>query len=253
MMLPTIERGIQLEGAFNCRDLGGLPTNDGRRTRSGRVYRSDSLDHLTRQDLAQLQDLGIADIVDLRSDSEADEVPDALVRTSRLRRHHLAVIHTAGRERIGVPAASPSDLVERYLWYLEVGAPAIVSCIGLVADGADHGVIFHCTAGKDRTGVLTALLLEALDVKAEAIVTDYVASQVGLPQVWQRLQSHPVWGPRMAQVSDANFRVEAHTMQGFLRELRQRHGGARRWLVQAGLSSAVLPRLEQVLLTDLPS
>jgi protein-tyrosine phosphatase len=236
-----------LEGAFNCRDLGGLRTRDGGYTRPGVLYRSDSLDLLTAEDLVELERRGVRTIVDLRTDDETKEMEAALVRGGRPARHHLPLIVEGAGERVGAPEVARGSLAERYLWYLDTAAPAVLRLVELIADRENHALVFHCTAGKDRTGVVAALLLETAGVEVEPIVDDYVASQAGLPQVWERLRAHPRWGPRMKDVDQAAFRVERHTMLEFISELQKRFGGARQWLLDAGADEAAVVRLARLL------
>ena len=138
---------------------------------------------------------------------------------------------------MAAPAPAGEDLSERYLWYLEVGRQSLVDALGLLADPASLPLVFHCAAGKDRTGVLAALVLDILGVDDEVIVADYLITAGRMELILGRYRSDPVFAERMARVPPSRFGVEAGTMVRFLAELDARFGGARAWAVELGRGS----------------
>jgi hypothetical protein len=122
-------RLLPLEGTFNFRDLGGYPTVDGRQTGWGRLFRSDALQELTAVDRAFLRDaVGLSTVVDLRAPGEADRVgvwPSAPEQANGLGYVNLPVIPPGSGDDPTVPTASRDGRAERYLWYLDVGGPAV--------------------------------------------------------------------------------------------------------------------------------
>ena len=135
-----------------------------------------------------------------------------------------------------------------YLWYLEVGGDALARALSLLGSREHYPLVFHCAAGKDRTGVLAALVLDILGVDREVIVADYVVTAERLQLILERWKAEPGFTERMAKVPPSRFSVEAPTMEGFLDGVRSRWGGARAWAVGAGVPEATLDRMVGLLL-----
>jgi hypothetical protein len=156
--LPSQPDALVLAGALNFRDLGGYHTVDGRRTRSGLVYRSNSLQELTQDDVARLRwDLRVATVLDLRSPKEIARDGHGPFMDEGVRYINIPVLHE--RNDSGRPGAIAHGLVERYLSYLRAGGDNVVEALRTIAEDDVLPVVFHCSAGKDRTGVFAALLL----------------------------------------------------------------------------------------------
>jgi len=241
-------RLVPLAGSFNFRDLGGYSTADGRVTRWGTLFRSDTLHEITVGDVAILRALGLATIVDLRTSAELERTGRGPLSPEPIAYHHLSVIGDAAGEAMAAPAPAGEDLSERYLWYLDVGREPLIMALALVAQSANLPLVFHCAAGKDRTGVLAALVLDILGVSSELIVADYLITASRMESILGRYRSDPAFADRMAQVPPSRFGVEASTMVGFLARLRDRFGGAREWAASSGLAPGDLERMEDLLL-----
>ncbi|MCU1504031.1 MAG: protein tyrosine/serine phosphatase [Ilumatobacteraceae bacterium] len=175
---------IELEGAHNVRDLGGLSAGSGR-TRSGVLLRSDALHELTDDDVRQLVDVvGVAHVVDLRSSSERLERGRGPLGASAVRYTELEVIGPEDLARraatraasfaAGLPPAR--ILSDGYVELLELGAPAFTEAFRRIGEPGGAPALVHCAIGKDRTGVLIALLLDAAGVDRAEIVVDYARS-----------------------------------------------------------------------------
>ena len=243
-------RLVPLVGSFNFRDLGGYPGLDGRLTRWGRLFRSDALHELTDADVARLRAMGLRTVVDLRTERELHSSGRGPLGQEPVSFHHLAVVQegvrgtvTADAEALAAPAPPGDDLAERYLWYLDVGRGSLVEALTLLGDSDRYPLVFHCAAGKDRTGVLAALVLELVGVDREVIDADYVITAERLRFIMDRWRADPQFAERMAKVPASRFSVEAPTMEGFLDGLAGRHGGARSWALEAGVPPEVLDRL----------
>lgn len=248
--LASGTRLVPLEGTFNFRDLGGYPTDYGRETRWGRLFRSDALQEMTPSDNAYLRGLGLTTVVDLRDPDEADRVGVWPSSVDGIRYHNLPVIppradvdpHGASRNR--------EDRANRYLWYLEpgTGAPAITRAIQLIADADSVPLVFHCAAGKDRTGIVAALALSAVGVTREAIVADYAATTPAMEAILERLRAHPVYRAGIDATRTRDHWPDAEVMEQFLDGLEQRYGGAEAWLLRsAGMAPETIDRLRSVL------
>ena len=239
-------RLVPLEGAFNFRDLGGYATRNGRQTQWGRLFRSDTLHELTAGDLDALAALGLRTVLDLRTERELLRTGRGPLETVPVAFHHLPVIPegpAAAGEAVAAPDSQDEDLAGRYLWYLEVGAEALTTAFSLLGSTERYPLVFHCAAGKDRTGVLAAMILDVCGVDHATIVEDYVLTGARMGLILARYQEDPRFADRVAVIPPVRFSVQASSMAGFLAGLESAHGGARAWLEQAGVPSAALDRL----------
>jgi protein-tyrosine phosphatase len=230
---------VALKGVFNLRDLGGLETREGRRIRPGQVFRSDALHRIDSADAAQLARLGIRKIFDLRCDAEA--LRDVSVSIGGADRVHVPLV------AVTLSPFDPDidwrriDLRERYMEMLAVGGEAIRSVLEAAADNAP--ILFHCTAGKDRTGVVAAVLLRALDVPDEEIVADYAISENNLRAFLATLREDLV---RRGMAQDAIDYVTSsppERMRRTLLELDRRWGSTLEYLRWIGIDQAAIERL----------
>jgi len=257
--MDTEARLVPLQGSFNFRDLGGYRGSGGRVTRWGRLYRADALHELTPADVGQLRHLGLRTIVDLRTERELAASGRGLLEHEDLAFRHLAVVREGVRgdgtsdragdgESVAAPAPAGDDLAERYLWYLHVGRTSLVEALTLLGGEEHYPLAFHCAAGKDRTGVLAALVLSILGVEQQVIVADYVITAERLRFIMERWLADPGFAERMAKVPASRFSVEASTMERFLDQLLARYGGARAWALDAGVPADVLDRMTDLML-----
>ncbi len=179
-MIPA-ERVVALEGAPNFRDLGGYRTNDGRRVRWGRIYRSGALAALTPGDQTIVRSLGIASVLDLRSHAEVDAAPDPDLGATWV---HLPVLDAALDVEVLTAALSAGDLDAIGDGMLVTGTSRIAtdfseqwrSVLEHVSSSPGYTTLIHCTGGKDRTGWASALLLRALGVPSDVVMEDYLLS-----------------------------------------------------------------------------
>ena len=251
------ERLVALQGALNCRDLGGYPTVDGRSTRWGLVYRSDGLDQLTDADLALVEDLGIRLVIDFRADQEVDAAPSRLPEHPRLRRRRLpigeevAATSVLARIQAGeITVLTADDVAATYARILDDAAPVFGSALTDLADGENRPALFHCTAGKDRTGLMAMLLLGALGVTNDDIVADYV-----LTTRYRSSRRLPVLRPQLEAAGvdvDAVLpflTAQAPVMAATIAALEARHGSIAGYLTgPAGVTTATLDALRGALL-----
>ena len=178
-----VERDLDWEGCFNVRDLGGLRTVGGRETRRGAVVRAATLDGLTAGGWSALRAHGIRTIVDLRNDSERDarrEPPAAGLTTVHVPLDDVADTefwqHCWDNELDGSPLY--------YRPFLERKPECCGAAVAAIARAEPGGVVFHCGAGRDRTGIVALLLLALVGVAPEEIAADYELSNLRLPPFW---------------------------------------------------------------------
>jgi protein-tyrosine phosphatase len=240
---------VDLDGAANVRDVGGLPTGDGGQTVPGRVLRADNLQDLSAADVEKLvQKIGLTAVVDLRSAFElAAEGPAPLDSVPGVEHAHHSIVPEVGDTSEVVAAALlakreadlrryPSDRwCGHYLGYLEERGPEVTGAMRSIAR-SEGAVIVHCAAGKDRTGVIVALALSVAGVTREAIVADYVATSERADRVFQRLLASPTYHDDLSRSSADVQRARPETMAGFLAEIDRLYGGAHGWLASNGFT-----------------
>lgn len=221
-MADTPERRLPLEGASNFRDLGGYETEDGRRVRWRKVFRSGALDRLTEADLAALQAIGLRTICDLRHEDEQTLYPTRLPREAAPTIHSLPIrprVRGGYRERIESGDDDAGTLAlhymtEAYRCYVRDHAEAYKGLMHRLADEANHPLVFHCAAGKDRTGFGAALILMTLGVPEDAIYEDYLATNTYWTESGVRIQTDLPEAVRdvLRAANDAYLRASIDTL-----------------------------------------
>jgi protein-tyrosine phosphatase len=245
---------IDLEGAVNVRDLGGLPISDGGSTVPGRLLRSENLQELTARDVVTLVDeIGVTTVVDLRSAGEiATEGPAPLDALPGVRHVHHPVLgeylHTGSEAAVALLLAKveedraryPDDpLCGHYLGYLDKRPQEVAGALRAIAT-APGAAIVHCAAGKDRTGVIVALALTAAGVGKADVVADYMASAERIEAIIGRLRRSRAYAGDMAGRPASAHAPRAGSMLAFLDQLDARYGGVTAWLAAAGFGDGEL-------------
>lgn len=247
---------IDLQGAANVRDVGGLPTVDGRSTRAGVLVRADNLQGLTSSDVRLLvAEIGIRTVLDLRTTGELHlEGPGPLHATDVVH-HHLTLIPEAADDadedevERAVPTrparaqASPTDMTGHYIGYVEEAPSNVAQALRLIADGASGPVLVHCAAGKDRTGTVVALALSLAGVTREAVVADYVRSAERIDGVLSRLRTSKTYGDSLANIDATLITPEAGSMERFLDHVDSAYGGPHGLAMSLGVDEQTVARL----------
>jgi protein-tyrosine phosphatase len=247
---------IDLDGAVNVRDVGGLPTEDGGKTRAGRLLRGDNLQDLSPADITRLTGgIGLTTVVDLRSTAELRaEGPAPLDAVPGVRHVHCPVLPEQGTATDVVAdvlltrddadrSRYPADpRAGHYLGYLEDRPEQVVAAVRAVAT-APGAALVHCAAGKDRTGVVVALALSAVGVRPDAVAADYAATGERLELLLDRLRRSPTYVRDVNSKPAGSHQPQASTMAAFLDQLTARYGGAIAWLAGHGFGADDLGRL----------
>jgi protein-tyrosine phosphatase len=244
-----MDRRIALTGPVNFRDLGGYDTADGRRVRWRRLFRSDSLSPVTADDARLLtEDLGLLAVVDLRTSREVDRDGRGGLADVALHYHHAPLLEEGD---LGTRSVRPFDgsLHEAYTYLLGDCAGRIsVALEAIAAEVAEHPTVFHCTAGKDRTGIVAALVLAFLGVSDEDIVADYTLTQEVMPAMIERFPRRALRSSAGDRYPSPILRAEGETMSETLVVLKEEYGSAAGWAETADLDPAVVTALRDALL-----
>ena len=237
-MTTTPTRTIALTGASNFRDLGGYVGAEGRALRWRTLFRSDHLAGLTAQDQAQLLDLGLAQVLDLRMEPERLAAPNRLPASVTqqalpitpwvLRQMHA--LHSTGH--IPTPDDALALMRQTYRTFVTEEAATLATLFQRLL-AAPGPLLFHCTAGKDRTGWVAAMLLLALGVPRAVVLEDYLLTNQLLQVDPAILQAGP------PGVMPVLWRVQADYLEAGLDEIDTRWGGVDAYLSEAlGLGPA---------------
>ncbi len=219
-------RHVRLGNAFNVRDLGGYAVAGGGTTRWRRMYRADGLHRLDGDDVAGLGDATWSTIVDLRTAGEVRSWGTAPHEALGARWLHRPVIPELWSEESLVPGHDPVEyLVARYHEMLGFGAEVFAEVVGLLAEGTHAPLVFHCSAGKDRTGVTAALLLGLAGVDHGTIAADYHLTAAAMDEIaaWFR-RTHPDSTDTMARQDHTFMAAPIEAMEVFLAGVDAEHG-----------------------------
>ena len=242
---------MQLEGVFNFRDLGGYPTLDGRTTRWQTLYRADGLDRLTDADIETLRPLNLKTVVDLRTPGEISERGRFPVDRYPVRFHNLSIIDQTWQHDTELKRdLSPADfLYQAYMKMGRDGRARFAAAFEVLAAADTLPAVFHCAAGKDRTGLLAALMLGSIGVETSAIVDDYALTQAIMPQfIAAMAKRYPERASTMAKVPAGFMVADASAMARVLREIERLHGSVRGLVLHIGVPATTIARLEGLLL-----
>jgi protein tyrosine/serine phosphatase len=253
-----VDRWFDLDGCDNVRDLGGLPVTTGGQTRSGVLLRSDTLQHASAADVSRLRDdFGLRTILDLRTPEETAREGRGPFDTEPIAYHHLSFLRTRWITPAQAAAAqeaaqtlvrvnSSEGRVEHYLDYLRLAGDSVAAAVRLIADEASGPTLFHCAAGKDRTGVLAAVVLSIVGVEREPIIDDYLATNERIHLIEARLAQLPSYESGIRTRADAEqLRVRREVMAGLLDRFEELWGGAAGWALSAGVPEESLAALRK--------
>jgi protein-tyrosine phosphatase len=245
------ERRVRLAGPVNFRDVGGYLTADGREVRWGRVFRSDSLHHLGPDDGVRLRELGLVTAIDFRADDELDRIGIGRLGELDIRHLHLPtvdrVLHTV-RPPDWTPPASAAEV---YLRMMRTGAPAYAEALRALAAPGALPAVYFCMAGKDRTGVFSAVLLGLLGVADDDIVADYVLTHEVVEVIHERGRAElgrkddeDVW----RDLPEDMLGAHAATMVGMLGGVREQWDSFGGYADSIGVEAATIDALRGSLL-----
>jgi protein tyrosine/serine phosphatase len=261
-VLDVADRWIELDGAVNARDVGGLRLADGSGTvASGRLLRADNLQGLSERDVERLvEDLGLRTVIDLRTDNELLlEGPGPLTAVDTVTIEHRSLYpETGGQTDLDAETvkpwkalgAHPDDAgemltVRAYLGYLRHRPDSIVAAVrSIAAPEQDGAVLVHCAAGKDRTGVLVAFALEVAGAAREDIVADYLLTGERIEAIVGRLAASPTYADEMRGSKVSAHRPRVGAMDRVLELLDERHGGVVGWLREHGMQDDDIAALQ---------
>jgi protein-tyrosine phosphatase len=242
------ERDLTWDGCLNVRELGGLPTADGGETRFGAIVRADDVQQLSQAGWQALVDHGIRTVIDLRGDHERADDPPAELPVEVV---HVPFMEASEAEweeiaeEIEAAAAAAPDVAastrDVYLIFLERFKANVARAVRAVVDAPEGGIVIHCVGGKDRTGLLSAFLLQLAGVDDATIAADYALSEERLlprHEGWFAAAENEAELERLRRIAQ----TPASSMAGVFEELERRYGGVEGYLRHSGVSEDELER-----------
>jgi protein-tyrosine phosphatase len=249
-----LERTITFEGCLNFRDLGGYATRDGRVVRWRRLFRSDSLHRMSEADVARLLDeLGVVTVVDLRTRTERDRGgPVPAESTETMRCLHVPMVD----ELFAEPSARPrtdvrlTDMGEGYAAMLGQAGEQVATVLRLLAEPDVYPAVFFCAAGKDRTGVLAAIVLAVLGVDDDDIVADYALTDSVARAILDRASRElPLYDDLWKSLPPEARGAPARVMRSMLAAMEREHGSVLGFVDALGIEPEVVERVRRRLLS----
>ena len=244
-------RLIGLDAVHNFRDLGGYPTTGGRTTKWRTLFRSDGLYRLRgADDMSRVMQLGLKSVIDLRTEREQREQGIFPTDDIEVTFHHLSIVDVTWSD---TETPEFDDEVEFLVWgyrdMLEIGSSRFADAMHVLAQTESLPAVFHCAAGKDRTGVLAALLLSSLGVDDAHICADYGLTQDAMRRsiAWSKVH-RPELAERYATIPKAYLAADPRAMQIILTELAQQYGSVRNYVREIGVADNTVDALSNLLL-----
>lgn len=240
-MQAQFTRHLPVAGTYNVRDLGGYAAGQGR-TRWRQVLRADALHRLDQAGVAALTSEGVRTVIDLRHAAELEIAPNPFSTHPEVRYHNISLF-----ENITPPAnldgGSIDILLEMYKLALSQRSDAVRMVMLTIAEAGEGAVLFHCTAGKDRTGVIAALLLGLSGVDAATIREDYALTSEMIAPMIAELLAHATERGASPDAYKPLLAANPVTMEQFLSHVEQVYGGAEAYLESIGIDGAARRRL----------
>lgn len=255
--LPDVSdprRVITLDAVHNFRDMGGYPTIDGRITKWRRLFRADALYRLRGADVETVRPLGLRTVIDLRTDEELELRGRFPVDEHPIDFHHIDVMDTTWESDDRDIEDVVAFLCGAYEKMLRVLPDRFAQAVERIGAPDALPAVFHCAAGKDRTGVTAMLLLGLLGVPREYIAADYglTAEGTARTRAWAQRESPELWA-RLADTPSAWMAAEPEAMLRVIEGIETAHGSIRDYVLHIGVRPETVARLQAELLEAPPA
>jgi protein-tyrosine phosphatase len=228
--LLLAERHLPMGGGYNFRDLGGFRTKEGRYTKWGKLFRADELSNLTEEDLEYLANIPITSVIDFRAQNEVKRSPDKLPHTVRFT--YPIAITPGNLSNEGIQANLLSANIDNRMKHMNRSLVSDPQCVrafriffAIVQNNLSAPLIFHCSAGKDRTGMAAALVLYSLGVDEQSIMEDYLSSKIYLSDKYDAFIAKY---PRAESI----FTVKRMFLQAGINQIKRDHGSVMNYLTK---------------------
>lgn len=225
------ERKIDLDKMVNTRDLGGYETQDGHYSKSHKYIRASSPANATHADVLFLKDYGVKAVIDLRSDFEKEQQVNPFQKTKDIDFYEVNLFNSTKASIVPDEVKQYKDLGGVYIYMLEAAKKQFYDLFQIFLKYPYDTVLFHCSAGKDRTGIIAALLLDLIGCHEYDIVKDYSESYENNLEINQELS-------QMVDKEAQNYlRSSPRYMMELLDYLREHYGSSKEYLLEIGMKN----------------
>ncbi|MGP8080082.1 MAG: tyrosine-protein phosphatase [Dehalococcoidales bacterium] len=246
--MPSCTREINFEAIINCRDLGGYRAQGKRTVAQRRLFRSGYIHPMTDRDLHRLkEELKLTAVIDLRGKKDKQQLKEISLLNSTGIKYFNTPFLSYQKEELNYDF---TDMGEAFLFRIrhqEYGRP-IIAALEIIADPKNYPLLFHCGAGKDRSGLLAAFVLSVLGVADADIIADYVLSAHHMKDVVTTLMKDPETPADIKNLPAYTWEATAVSMALFLSGLKREFGSIREYLEMNGAETSLFNRLEKALL-----
>jgi protein-tyrosine phosphatase len=252
-MTERYDRHLRFKSVTNFRDLGGYRTRSGKTVPWRRIFRSGEFARINPDDYRRLtEEIKLAAVVDLRSNFEVERQGTGLPAGSSIKYYNISFIADGG-QTTDVEARRYKTFTNMGEFYLEIVknkgfGGRIVQALEIIAEAKNHPLVFNCAIGKDRTGILAAMLLSTLGVAEKDIIEDYALSDQYMDALRRDLESHSNVPDDVKRLPDFFWRAAPESMTLLLTTLRRDYGSITDYLKTMGADKSLIKRLEKALL-----
>lgn len=243
-------RHLTVEGSYNVRDIGGYPTQDGHYTRWRVFVRAGNLDKVSPVGRQQLLDFGVKTIIDIRDEWETQKFPDVFAQSASVTYLNLPLIgNSLSNDAQWKTTTQTYELLdELYVTYLDHCQSQVRAIVAAIAESKPP-TLFHCHAGKDRTGLVAALLLGAVGVPAAVIAEDYAETTLQIATLVAQWRDDALKQGQDIQHFERAVAAASETMISTLNYLQEQYGGVTNYLQHCGVAHSQLGQLQTHLVT----
>jgi protein-tyrosine phosphatase len=236
---------IKLEGGYNLRDLGELPSSTGKATKRGVFVRAGNLDKLSKAAQSQFIDYGLKTVIDLRSEWECQNYPNVFAQSSHVQYKNLPMMNDdlSNNPEFKAKTEHCPNLSEVYRVYLDTCQQPLGMIISAIADSPTT-TAFHCYAGKDRTGIVAALLLSVAGVEDKVIAQDYAETNEHIRHLVAEWRENTIKNNRDLAKMERDSAAAPETILDSLTYIRQNYVGVEEYLQLCGVSSQQLQAIK---------
>jgi protein-tyrosine phosphatase len=246
-------RNINFEAVFNFRDLGGYTAGGGKTIAWRRIFRSAEFARMTGNDIERLRnEIGLKTVIDLRSGMEVSHQQPGLMERAGFKHFNIPLISDGGDSKTDEEHFRKfSNMGQVYLEFLRQDGyiKRIVAALEIIAVEENYPLVFHCAVGKDRTGMIAALLLSLLGVQDPVIIEDYSLSAEPMKILRKIMEHGPLPPAGLGKIPEYFWEASPVSMALFLSSIKNEYGSVQECLKTAGAETALFNNLEKVLLT----
>jgi protein-tyrosine phosphatase len=251
-MVELYSRKIEIESVMNFRDLGGYRNRHGATMVWRRIFRSGDFRNITAADFAAIEkEIGLTSIIDLRTSKEAEQYGKRGFSEAGIRYTNIPLMGGGNKKEEARWLKECTNLGEFYLHIIsEKKFPKqMTAVLKMIADPKNYPLVFHCAIGKDRTGILSAILLSILEIDDEMIIEDYTLSGPAVQKLRENMKKNHVDEEMVKRLPDYFWEAAPESMELFLSTLKKKYGSVAGYLINLGVRANLIEKVRKALLT----